>query len=194
MPPPVVDYAQVRNLAAMFFERAALGGDKPFLWAKRDDAWRSTSWHEAATRAGALAKALAARGIAAGDRVMLVAENRPEWAIADLAIITAGAITVPAYTTATPADLRHVLVNSGAKAVIVSGALAPRMLPVARDDRVPFAVAMESTPAPDGLEVLAWEALIAEGAALPGDAVALAQRPARDDVACLIYTSGTGGT
>ncbi len=194
MPPPVVDYAQVRNLAAMFFERAAFGGDKPFLWAKRGGAWRPTTWRQAADRAGALAKALTARGIAPGDRVMLVAENRPEWAIADLAIITSGAITVPAYTTATQKDLRHVLVNSGAKAVIVSGELAPRMLPVARDDRLPFAVAMEPTPAPDGLTVVGWEALIAEGMALPGDPVALAQRPARDDVACLIYTSGTGGT
>ena len=55
-----------------------------------------------------------------GDRIALVAENRPEWTIADLAIMSIGAITVPAFTTNTTADHRHVLSHSGAKGVIVS--------------------------------------------------------------------------
>ena len=194
MPPPPVDYARLRNLTAMFFERATLGGERPFLWAKRAGAWRPTSWRQAAERAGALAKILQARGVAPGDRVMLVAENRPEWAISDLAIMTAGAITVPAYTTATSEDLRHVLIDSGATAVIVSAALADRMLPVARDARCKLAIAMGPAAAPDGLSVESWDALVADGLALPGDATTLAEAPTRDDVACLIYTSGTGGT
>ena len=194
MPPPVVDYARVANLAAMFFERAERGGDRPFLWAKRAGVWQPTSWRAAARQTGALAKALAAHGLKPGDRAMLVAENRPEWAIADLAIMTAGAITVPAYATATSEDLRHVLIDSGARAVIVSGALAARMLPVARDALCPLVIALDPGVALDDLAVLGWEALLAEGAALPGDAHDLAMRPAREDVACLIYTSGTGGT
>jgi long-chain acyl-CoA synthetase len=126
---------------------------------------------------------------------MLVAENRPEWAIADLAIMTAGGITVPAYATATAEDLRHVLTDSGAGAVIVSGGLAGRMLPVAHDAGCPLVVTMDEVPAPDaGMTVIGWDTLLAEGAARPGDATALAALPARDDVACLIYTSGTGGT
>jgi long-chain acyl-CoA synthetase len=198
MPPPVVDYARARNLAAMFFERAGHGGDRAFLWAKRDGAWRSTSWRDAAGAVGALAKALQARGLAVGDRVLLAAENRPEWALADLAIMTAGGITVPAYATATAEDLRHVLTNSGARAVMLSAGLAGRLLPVARDARCPLIVAIDGFPVPDGkpddVAVLGWDALLAEGAALPGDGAALAERPARDDTACLIYTSGTGGT
>ncbi len=194
MAPPAVDYAGLRNLAVMFFERAELGGDRPFLRAKREGSWHATTWREAAERVGALAKALAARGVAPGDRIMLVAENRPEWTIADLAIMTAGAITVPAYTTATREDLRHVLINSGARAVIVSGGLAPRMLPVARDARSALPVLMEAAPAPPDLAVVDWAALLAEGATRPADVAELAAAPARDDVACLIYTSGTGGT
>jgi long-chain acyl-CoA synthetase len=193
MAPPAVDYAGLRNLAVMFFERAARGGDRPFLWAKRAGAWQATTWREAAERVGALAKALRARGIAPGDRVMLVAENCPAWAIADLAIMTAGAVTVPAYTTATQEDLRHVVINSGARAVIVSAALAARMLPVARDARIALVVVMESAPAPPGVAPVEWDALLAEGAALAEDVAALAAAPGRDDVACLIYTSGTGG-
>ena len=68
-----------------------------------------------------------------GDRVALVSENRPEWIVADLAIMSAGAVTVPAYTTNTVEDHRHILGNSGARAAIVStAALAARLLPAAR--------------------------------------------------------------
>ena len=70
-----------------------------------------------------------ALGIERGDRVALIRENRPEWVIADFAIMSAGAITVPAYTTNTVDDHRHILGNSGARAVIVStAALAARVV------------------------------------------------------------------
>ena len=59
-------------------------------------------------------------GLQPGERVALVSENRPEWCIADLAIMAAGCVTVPAYTTNTAADHRHILDNSEARAVIVS--------------------------------------------------------------------------
>ena len=88
----------------------------------RGGARRSRRWRAACAR-------LASQR---GDRVALVAENRPEWVIADLAIMSAGAITVPAYTTNTVEDHRHILGNSGARAAIVStAALAPRVMPAA---------------------------------------------------------------
>ena len=59
-------------------------------------------------------------GVTEGDRVVIIAENRPEWLIADLAIITCGAITVPAYTTYTSRDYLHILGNCQAKGIIVS--------------------------------------------------------------------------
>ncbi len=67
-----------------------------------------------------LAENLRGLGLKEGDRVVLVSENRPEWCIADLAIMAAGCITVPAYTTNTERDHQHVLDNSGGRAVIVS--------------------------------------------------------------------------
>ena len=83
------------NLAAMFFDQARRYGDKPFLWAKREGSYRPISWREAAAQVEGLARGLRALGLARGDRVALVSENRPEWMIADLAIISAGCITVP---------------------------------------------------------------------------------------------------
>jgi len=108
------------NLVALFLTRAAEKGDRPFLWAKRDGEWRSTSWAEAARQVAALAAGLKRIGLQPGDRVALVSENRPEWLIADLGIMAAGCVTVPTYTTNTTRDHTHVLENSGARAVIVS--------------------------------------------------------------------------
>ena len=108
------------NLVAMFFARAAEKGDAPFLWKKEGGAWRATSWREAAETVAALATALKAIGLSRGDRVMLVSENRPEWCLSDLAIMAAGCVTVPTYTTNTERDHAHIIENSGAKAVIVS--------------------------------------------------------------------------
>jgi long-chain acyl-CoA synthetase len=124
------EFAGANNLVELFLKRADQLGDKPFLAAKRDGAWRATSWREAADRVCLLAENLRALGLADGDRVLLVSENRPEWCIADLAIMAAGCITVPAYTTNTERDHQHVLDNSGARAVIVSTArLAQPLVP-----------------------------------------------------------------
>jgi len=99
------------NLVTMFFARAADGGDKPFLWHKTGDRWVSTSWAQAARDVAALATALKHIGLKRGDRVMLVSENRPEWCISDLAIMAAGCVTVPTYTTNTERDHTHIIEN-----------------------------------------------------------------------------------
>src|SRR5260370_5926166 len=127
-----MDYASCRSLPAMFFEVARERAARGFLWAKRDGRYQPLSWTEAADAVMRLARGLLALGIEPGDRVALVSENRPEWVIADLAIMTAGAVTVPAYVTNTVQDHRHILGNSGARAAIVStAALAARLLPAA---------------------------------------------------------------
>ena len=105
----------------MFFTRAAEKGDAPFLWAKQAGEWRSISWREAAEQVARAGRGAAAgSGSTPGDRVMLVSENRPEWLISDLAIMAAGCVTVPTYTTNTERDHQHILDDSGARAVIVS--------------------------------------------------------------------------
>jgi long-chain acyl-CoA synthetase len=120
------------NLVAMFFKRAEQQGDKPFLSAKKNGEWRAISWAEAADRVARLAAGLQRIGLDRGDRVMLVSENRPEWLISDLAIMAAGCVTVPTYSTNTERDHQHILDDSGARAVIVSTAkLARTLLPAA---------------------------------------------------------------
>jgi long-chain acyl-CoA synthetase len=185
------------NLAAMFFAQAERRGDRPFLWAKRGGAYRPLSWRDAAAQVGDLARGLRALGLQRGDRVGLVAENRPEWVIADLAIMSAGGITVPAYTTHTVEDHRYLLANSGARAVIVStSALAQRVLPAA--DQVDTVAHVIAIDAPERgqvsrVEVLRFDDALVRGRAAGGDVGAWIGEIGRDDLACLIYTSGTGG-
>jgi long-chain acyl-CoA synthetase len=185
------------NLVTMFFTRAAEMADRPFLWAKREGQWRPTSWTEAARQVAALAAALKRIGLHPGDRVMLVSENRPEWCIADLAIMSAGCVTVPAYTTNTARDHQHILGDSGARAVIVSTAkLARPLLPAAiRSTNCEHVIGIEPLPGGQSGEVAFhdWHDLVGSE---PGNVAACAASAAaigRDDLACLIYTSGTGG-
>src|SRR3546814_13020020 len=88
----------------MFFERAGARGDRPFLWHKAGGAYRPTSWAEAARRTIRLAHGLRALGIMPRDSVALIAENRSEWLIPDMAHMAAGAIRLPCYTTTTADD------------------------------------------------------------------------------------------
>jgi long-chain acyl-CoA synthetase len=190
-----MDYASCRSLPAMFFEVARQRGDRPFLWVKRDGKYRPQSWSEIADTTMRLARGLVALGVHPGARVALVSESRPEWVVADLAIMSIGAVSVPAYTTNTVEDHRHILGNSGARVAIVStAALAERLLPAARQvPSVSAVVAIEGiTDDPAGVRLHAWEDVLAN----EGEGNDIAERLARlspDDTACLIYTSGTGG-
>ena len=110
------------NLAAMMFGLARTWPDKPLLRAYRDGRWDSVSWGEFGRRAASCARHLRAAGVAAGDRVVIAAENRPEYPIAETALMAIRAVPVPAYTTNTVADHAHILRDSGARAAIVSSA------------------------------------------------------------------------
>ncbi len=194
----VAQLAEMPNLVSLFLARAAQHGDAPFLSAKRQGTWVAQSWRSVADQVCLLAQALRGLGLNPGDRVMLVSENRPEWCIADIAIMAAGLVTVPTYTTNTARDHLHILENSGARAIIVSNAKLAQ----------PLLAAALNAPCAEhviGIEPLRqqqagtlhfhdWETLLQGDAAAARAAVS--QRIAairREDLACIIYTSGTGG-
>ena len=185
------------NLVEMFFDQAERLGDKPFLSRKADGAWRAMSWAQAARSVASLAAALKAIGIKPGDRVMLVSENRPEWCLADLGIMAAGAVTVPTYTTNTERDHLHILENSCAEAVIVSTAkLARTLLPaVYRSSSCRTVIGIEPLRIGQSGDtaIHEWQALI-DGHPADVAGVRAGVTATRADLACLIYTSGTGGS
>lgn len=185
----MIDYDSCTNLPAMFFDNTAEIGDRPFLWRKTGGEWHSTTGNAARETASALAAGLTSLGVAPGDRVVLVSESRPEWMIADLGIMAAGAISVPAYVTNRVPDHLHVLKDSGAKGAIVSGpGLARNLMPAASEAGIEFVIFIDP-PEDDADGVVLWKDLIERHAGPPPDVSSIA----RKDTACLIYTSGTGG-
>ncbi len=192
-----MDYSIWQSLPALFFQKAGELAEKDFLWAKRDGAYQSMTWREAETAVRDLSRGLRTLGLERGDRVLLLSENRPEWLIADVAVMAAGGITVPAYTTNTAADHAHILGNSGARGAIVSTrALAKRLLPAAMDSaECEWLVSIEDLdPGQRGpVELHAWAQVLERGAAMPDDVADIVGQAKRTDTACFIYTSGTGG-
>ncbi|MFZ4689372.1 MAG: AMP-dependent synthetase/ligase [Polymorphobacter sp.] len=189
------------NLVTMFLDRADEHGERPMLSKKVDGEWRTQSWAQCRDTVASLSAALLALGVKKGDRVMLVSENRPEWCLADLAIMAAGGITVPAYTTNTQADHAHILGNSGARAVIVSNPkLAATLLPaVAESDNCRIVIGIDALKDSQrgDIAIHQWDRIIeARVADIVTDRAAVRARAVmqRHDLACIIYTSGTGGS
>lgn len=192
------DFAAAGNLVRLFLDRADELGDAPFLTAKQDGEWQSLSWAEAARQVCLLAEGLRALELADGDRIALISENRPEWCIADLAIMAAGCVTTPAYITNTTRDHEHVLGDSGAVAVIVSNQkLAAPLIPaMMRAGVARFLIGMEPLrPGQQGgFAYLDWSSVMQGDPAAARAAVeARIAGIGRQDLACIIYTSGTGG-
>ena len=97
------------NLPLVFFEQVKMFKQKPLFWAKKNNLWEGISWEETASKIKRFASLLKSCGIGKGDKVLISSENRPEWAIADIAIMSIGAIVVPAYTTNTEDDHYYIL-------------------------------------------------------------------------------------
>ena len=89
------------SLISMFIEQSQIMGNKPYLWSKKDGRYESVSWRDSSETALGLAGSLKALGVSKGDRILLCSESRPEWIIAYYALMAAGGIVVPAYTTNT---------------------------------------------------------------------------------------------
>lgn len=148
-----------------------------------------------------VARGLAKLGIVPGDRVAIVSENRPEWAIADFGCLTARVVDVAVYPTLPAAQIAYILRDSGAIAAFVSGtAQAEKLMSIRNQlpalqhvisfDVLPAALADISIISIIDLEHRGAEDEPAEAAA-HHRAAALGAKP--DDLATLLYTSGTTG-
>ncbi len=192
------DFQSAKTLVGLFLQRAQELGDAPFLWAKRDGKWHPQSWNEIADQVCLLAEGLRRLGLTDGDRVALISENRPEWCVADLAIMAAGCVTVPTYTTNTERDHQHILDDSGARAVIVSTEkLAMPLIPaVMRSGMAENLIGMENLGRHQSgsFNYCDWADMLTGDAAAARQAVeARMAGLTRETMACIIYTSGTGG-
>src|SRR5712664_4773600 len=107
------------TLARMFWSRVEESGSRPAQQFKRDGRWHTLTWRQTGDIVEELALGLLALGRGKGDAVALLSASRVEWAHADMAILSAGCITVPVYPSYPPDLIAYVVNDSGAKTIIV---------------------------------------------------------------------------
>ena len=184
------------SLASMILDRAARYGSRRVFLRKRDRSWEDISWQQFGDQIVRAARGLAASGFQPGDRLAILADNRPEWPLLDLACLYLGGVDVPLYLTSPPDDLAYILNDAGASVLAVAG-----------DDQRQK-IAQIASEVPSLRQVIQLDTDSAPDAGLPNRLAALSltdllasgehsSRPAQPvpdpGLATIIYTSGTTG-
>jgi len=163
--------------------------------------WLHMSSAEFGRRVARLARTLHSWGIQRGDRVAILSENRPEWPMADMAALLLGAVTVPLYTTLTPEQTAFVLKDSGCRAIFVSSAqLLDKVVSILPQTQISYIVIMDALelsgiPSPYATKCATIDRITLSGPdSLGPDLETHARAIAPDDLATIVYTSGTTGT
>jgi long-chain acyl-CoA synthetase len=189
--------SEIRTLCDIFLSAAASG--KPdLLVSKVDGAWRPIAASDFGFTVRALSLGLNGLGIQPGDRVAILSENRPEWAMADYAIQCAGAWSVPIYPTLPGVPIKSLLNDCSARAIFVSNQeqLAKIRSIQSGCPALEYVIAMEGG-APGEAGSLTFHQLVDKGRPTlemsPGVFEQRATRVRPEDVATVIYTSGTTG-
>ena len=165
---------------------------------REDGKWFNIAAATFVERIKNVALGLAALGIRPGDRIALLSENRPEWSIADLAILSLGAINVPIYTTQALEQVDYILSDSGARAIFISNRrLYKHVKPVLDQRPLEHLIFFEEDVSDDIEHGFSLTALEQKGRELaqerPGAFDAYLHAVHADDLATIIYTSGTTG-
>lgn len=197
---PVFAAAVPRTVVERFRERVRLQPQRRALRYHDGDDWRAMDWGEYGRAVEEVAAGLLTLGVGAGDRVGLLSGNRPQWHIADLAVLSVGAVTVPVYPTSSSSQVAYVLSDSGARVCFVDGPEQLAKVLLHRSELVELERIVGLLPMP-GLDhhtvVLDLDQLRADGRARLGETPdGVAERAgavAPDDIATLVYTSGTTG-
>ncbi|BDG03061.1 AMP-dependent synthetase/ligase [Anaeromyxobacter oryzae] len=189
--------AEARSLPALLEARAAASGAEVAAFHRLAGEWRTVTWSEIAARVRDLAAGLGALGLERGDRVAVISDTTLDGVVADLGILAAGAVSVPIYPSTTAAECRDLLGRTGARLALCD-----------RDEHAAkLAEIRGALPALEGVVRLAPRAGSGERTVAQVEAIGRAARQAEprrnieraaalapDDLACLLFTSGTTGT
>ena len=186
-----------RTLNELFFGASDRYRSRPAaLRVKRDGRWRTISYAELFERVHEACAALRELGIAPGDRLAILSENRPEWAITDYACLAARCADVPVYPTLPAKQVEYLLRDSAAVAVCVSTRVQLEKIREIRDTLPALRHVIAFEPGLEGPGVLGFDTLLERGRAAMAKYPSWredALRVAPGDLATIIYTSGTTG-
>jgi long-chain acyl-CoA synthetase len=189
-----------QTLVDLFFDRETRWPDRVALRHVQDGEWEPVTWASYGRSVRELAAGLVELGIAPGDRVGILAGNQPRWHMADVAILAAGAISVPAYPTGVASQVAYVFGHSGTRLAFVGDRDQLAKVLLRRHEIAGLERIIMLSDPPDGLDdeiVLTFDGLREMGRRrLAEDPNAVDERSRElrpDDVATLVYTSGTTG-
>lgn len=190
--PATVRVGLQENLVDAVYANAASGAAAVAYRRQHGDTWHDVTAGRFAAEVTAVARGLIAAGVHAGDRVGLLSHTRYEWSLIDYAILAVGAATVPIYETSSADQVRWILSDSAAVAVIVESAKHTTLLDGVRTELPTLTATWQIEPAGDDRGAVAH--LTELGADVADDEVHARRRAVGpDDLATLIYTSGTTG-
>lgn len=190
---------EAKTLVEMFQDVVKKHGPKTALMKKEGGEFKGFSYQEFGERVKNFALGLASLGITHSDRIALMSENRPEWAISDFAILSLGATNVPIYPTITPQQIEYILKDSGSRMIIVS---TPDLLNKVVEifDNLPAlqkVIFMDDGKAPNEY-MLKFDQLSDMGKKFdkdhPGFFENAIKKVMPEDLCGIIYTSGTTGS
>ena len=191
-------YQQASNLPFTLFKNMEVSPASLLFFDKKSDEWVGQSWQEIAQRTHDIAKFLISIGIKANDKVMISSENRSEWAIANIAVMSIGAVAVPAYTTLTQSDYEFLIQHSETRCIFTSSGNLAKTLRLAAEK----VGNVEAIIYFDKILELNKNASIQEydlsnvtpNHKLDRKFLAAVKKIPTENVCCIIYTSGTAGT
>ena len=196
----IINFDDFNSITSVFYHQAEDLNDQPYLWKKSGDKYISLNWTQVKEQVKSIASYFQDIGILEGDRVLILSENRPEWQIVDLAIMSIGAISVPAYTTSTTNDYKYIIEHSGARCAVVSShELMKKVLPaieqISHCQNV-IKINEDDEKYSEALNIISFNKILEENINKNRENKIfedLSKTFKRTDTACIIYTSGTGG-
>lgn len=190
------------TIVKRLFECAERQPTSPAFYDKIDGSWQATEWQTYAERVRSAGRALISRGVEPGDHIAIVSDNRPEWAIAHMAIASVGGVSVPIYSTFDADSVCVIAATTDVTVAFVDDCVAARRMRDAVDkwSSLRHVIAMpgvewtgtDESPPSERLTCTTWAQFLDDGSAV--DDAILDQRIAQiasDDVAIIAYTPGT---
>src|SRR5437764_5488394 len=191
------ELANIQSVAQLFRQRAGTDAQRTAARRKGAGRWLDVSWTQLARESEETAWGLISLGVRKGEMVSILAGTRVEWTVADLGTALSGAIAVPIYQSNTPEECQFILENAGVVVVFVEDQkqLAKVRQQRSRLPKIHHVVVIEVHG--EGDWALSLEQLQARGrehkARVPGELDQRLQSQHRDDLATILYTSGTTG-
>ena len=189
-----------QHLVEMFYQQVLRLGSRTALKYRKNGMFVDCSWNHYANNVSALAAGLRQQSVKPGDRVAILSENRMEWLISDLAVLSMGGVDVPIHTTSSSEQIAFQLAHSESRVLLVSNQLqVDKVLPIL--DQVPdleFVIPFDNIVFPcRDRQMVSWSKLIQQGRGVADCDMQMWRdscAPLRaDDLATIIYTSGTTG-